>query len=203
MLVPAPLLHGAQTVINRVLSLDPVSMRRVSALEGKVIKVAIEAPDTDVFLMFLHDEVELSRFYDVEPDTTVSGSSFAMMSLLRDSDALFDGTVTVSGDVGLAGELKQLMDELDVDWEEQLSGIVGDGPAHQIFRMAGGLMQLFEQGSDRLREQTGGFLRERADVAVSRAEATEFCNAIDTLRSDVDRLEAKFEQYESSIRQPE
>jgi len=198
MLIPTPLLVAAQTVINRVLSLDPEGQQRALVLEGKVVQIQAQNPDTDIYVMFLHDGIELTRFHEGEPDTRISGSVFALMSLLRDSDALFDGTVSVTGDIDVASTMKQLMDELDVDWEEQLSGIVGDGAAHQVFRVANGLRQLFLDGGERLRNEGGNFLRERADVAVGPEEVREYCDAVDTLRNDVDRLDAKMSQLEAS-----
>ena len=198
MLVPAPLLIGAQTVINRVLSLDPESLASVSELEGQVIKIEVTGPDMEFYLMFLNDGVELTRFYDSDVDSTVTGSVFALMSLLRNSDALFDGSVKLSGSTGTVKQLKKIMDDLDVDWEEQLSGIVGDGPSHQLFRLAGGFMQLFEQGAERVRSETSDFLQNRAGVAVAEEEVREFCDSVDTVRNDVDRLEARIARLENS-----
>ena len=199
MLVPAPLLIGAQTVINRLLSLDPESLASLSELEGQVVKIEVNGPDMEFYLMFLNDGVELTRFYDNEPDSTVSGSLFALMSLLRNSDALFDGTVTLSGSTSTVKQLKKIMDDLDVDWEEQLSGVVGDGASHQLFRLAGGFMQLFEQGAERVRTEGSEFLKQRADVAVGEEEVREFCDAVDTVRNDADRLEARIARLEGGL----
>lgn len=198
MLLPTPIIVAAQTVINRVLSLDPESHASASELEGKVFKVEVNGPEIEIYLMFLHDGVELSRFYDDEPDVTLSGSVFALMSLLRNSDSLFDGTVNVAGDTSAARRLKQIMDGMDVDWEEQLSGVVGDGASHQLFRIAGSFRQLFEQGTERLRSETGEFLRGRAGVAVSEDEVKEFCESVDTIRNDVDRVEARIARLENT-----
>lgn len=197
MLVPAPLLIGAQTVINRLLSLDSESLTSVSELEGRVVKIEVNGPDMEFYLMFLNDGVELTRFFDNEPDSTVSGSAFALMSLLRNSDALFDGTVTLSGSTSTVKQLKKIMDDLDVDWEEQLSGVVGDGASHQLFRFAGGVMRLFEQGVERARSEASDFIKERADVAVSAEEVRDFCDSVDTVRNDVDRLEARIARLEN------
>ena len=62
MLLPAPILIGAQTVINRLLSLDPESLQRAGELEGRVIKVEVEGPGVEFYLMFLSEGVELTRF---------------------------------------------------------------------------------------------------------------------------------------------
>lgn len=199
MLLPTPVLIGAQTVINRLLLLDPESHASASGLEGKVIKVEVNGPEIEIYLMFLHDGVELSRFYDDEPDVTLSGSVFALMSLLRNSESLFDGTVNVAGDTSTARRLKQIMDAMDVDWEEHLSGVVGDGASHQLFRIAGGFRQLLEQGTESLRSGTGDFLRGRAGVAVSEEEVRGFCQSVDAIRNDVERVEARIARLEASM----
>ncbi len=199
MLLPAPVLLGAQTVINRLLLLDPESHASASELEGKVFKVEVKGPGIEIYLMFLHDGVELSRFYDDEPDVVLSGSVFALLSLLRNSDSLFDGTVSVAGDTSSARKLKQIMDEMDVDWEEQLSGVVGDTASHQFFRVASGFRQLFEQGTERLRSETADFLRGPAGVAVNEEEVRDFCQSVDTIRNDVDRMEARIASLEKTL----
>ena len=57
---------------------------------------------------------------------------------------------------------------------------------------------MFEQGAERVRSETSDFLKGRADVAVSEEEVREFCDSVDTMRSDVDRLEAKIARLEAS-----
>ena len=194
---PLPLLTAIEGAINRVLTLDPHSLAAVCELQGQVIELQFEGLNTHFFMLVLEDSVELSRFHDEAPDTTISGSPMALLSMLKNPDALFEGTVTITGDISNVRKLKSVMDNLDVDWEERLAGLIGDTPAHQFFRMMGGVQRTVQTGVDGITQQGSDYLKSRNDLAVNEEEIEGFCASVDDLRSQTDRFEARLSKLET------
>jgi len=192
-----PLLTAIESTINRVLSLDPHSLYAVCELQGQVIELQLDGLNTRFFALILEDSIELSRFHDETPDTTISGSPMALLSMLKNPDALFDGSVTIAGNLSNARKLKSVMANLDVDWEERLASVVGDTPAHQLFRIMGGVQRTVQSGVDGITRQGSDYLKNRADLAVSEEEVEGFCANVDDLRSQLDRFEARLAQLET------
>jgi len=166
---PLPLLTAIESAINRVLALDPHSLNAVCELQGQVIELQLDGLNTRFFALILEHSIELSRFHDETPDTTFSGSPMALLSMLKNPDALFDGSVTITGNLSNARKLKSVMANLDVDWEERLAGLVGDTPAHQLFRVMGGVQRTVQTGVDDITRQGSDYLKNRVDIAVGRS----------------------------------
>jgi len=86
---------------------------------------------------------------------------------------------------------KAALDELDIDWEEQLAGITGDMVAHQLgntMRSAGNWLR---QGRTTLEQDLGEYLQEELRVVPTRIEIENFIADVDQLRMDLERLEAR------------
>jgi ubiquinone biosynthesis protein UbiJ len=107
------------------------------------------------------------------------------------SDQLFSGDVEISGDTQLAQHFSHFMNTLEIDWEEQLSKLTGDVVAHEV----GNLLRGFsEWGQDQLttsRLNLQEYLTEELRLLPSRCEVEEFLADVDTLRDDLDRLDAR------------
>ena len=194
---PLPLLTAIEGAINRVLTLDPHSLAAVCELQGQVIELQLEGLNTRFFMLILEDSVELSRFHDETADSTISGSPMALLSMLKNPDALFEGSVTITGNMSNVRKLKSVMDNLDVDWEERVASVVGDTSAHQLFRLMGGVQRTVQSGVEGFTRQGSDYLKNRSDLAVSEEEIEGFCASVDDLRSQTDRLEARLAQLEA------
>lgn len=221
MIIPLPLLVLIQGAFNRAIALDPDAVVELQMLEGKVVEVQVTNLDVNVFAIIVNDGVELSRFHDGKPDTTLNGSLFDLLSLLKDPEALMNGTVSLAGDVKTAKHLKKIANNLDIDWEEHFSGLIGDSPAHQLFRFGSGIQALFARGAERFEQSAENFIKNgsatvstdsstnandeqtesaQGGIAVNHADVNNYCQSVDDLRGDLDRLEARLAKFEISNR---
>ena len=211
MMIPLPLLVVFQGAFNRALALDPDAIAALQPLEGRIVEVQISNMDVSVFAIIVSDGIELSRFHDGEPDTTLTGSVFDLLSLLKDPQALMSGSVSLSGDVATARQLKKIATDLDIDWEEHFSGLIGDAPAHQLFRFGNSVQSFFTRGAERFEQRAGDFIKNGSSggtsntehpqgspggIAVSNTDVDSYCQSVDDLRSDMDRLEARLAKLE-------
>ncbi len=196
MFIPLPVLLMFESVVNRVLSLDPEAEALLSKLEGKVIAVHITGLDTTVYLIIVTKGIEISRVHDTPADLTLTGSVTDLLVLLKSPDKLSDGTVAVDGDFAVAKQLKAVASTLDIDWEGQLSNIIGDTPAHHLFKTADTVHSAFSRGVERFENRASDWVQKDGALGVAPQELETFCADVDSLRSAVDRLEARLSQLE-------
>ena len=101
--------------------------------------------------------------------------------------------IRVEGDAELAERFRKLAQLLAPDLEEELAIAIGDVPAHGIARLAGAAVGWCRRAADTAARNVAEYLaHERRDL-VSRPEGRQLLEGIDTLRDDIDRLEARMD----------
>ncbi len=202
MKAPQALLAAIEAAFNRYLALDPAALRRVGRLEGRVIAIELTGLDICLFLLPGRDGVQVVGHYEGEPDARLTGTPLALMRMGLSDDAsrqLFAHGVEIRGDTELGQQFKQILDEVEIDWEEQLSRVTGDVAAHQIGRAARGLAGWGRQTADSLTRDLGEYLQEEARLVPGAAEVQRHIAEVDTLRADVDRLEARVQRLQRHL----
>ncbi len=179
-----------EKVINQALRLDPETLKRIAALEGKVIALEIQDVGVEFYLVPTRDGLRVQSLFEGEPDVTIRGGLFSLahMGLSEHPASLFGKGVEMAGDTHLGRQVQQILDGLDIDWEEQLSRLTGDVVAHQIGNVVRGLAQWGLDTAKTLGRDVAEYLQEESRDLVVKTELTPFLDQVDTLRSDVDRL---------------
>lgn len=198
--LPTVVSAALEAAINQVLQLDPDSVARLSALQGKVIAIELRSLDLAFYLIPQADRLNVYGHFEGEPDTVLRGTPLALarMGMVKDAgDVLFAGDVEISGDVELGQQFQALLDRLDIDWEEHLSHITGDLVAHKVGNLVRGAMDWGQKTLNTLGQDTAEYLQEESGDLPSRAEVEAFLAQVDTLRADVDRLEARLQRLAS------
>ena len=102
--------------------------------------------------------------------------------------------MTIEGDAAVGREFQTALARLDIDWEEQLSRLVGDAAAHQVGRFWHGFQAWGQRASATLRRDGGEYLQWELRVLPPRPAVEQFLSAVDALREDTDRLAARIER---------
>jgi ubiquinone biosynthesis protein UbiJ len=202
MQAPVALLAALETAINQYLQLDPEAVANLAHLQDRII--AIHLRDLDLTLYFIPTDkgLQLMGQYEGEADATISGTSMAMLRMGLGGNKekiLFSGDVEIAGDTELGHRFKNILDKMDIDWEEHLSRIIGDVAAHQLGRVARSASQWMQKAFDTLTLDTSEYLQEELRMVSTNAEIEEFNREVDTLRTDVDRMEARVKRLQEKL----
>ena len=193
-----------EKTIAAALSMDPVAQKRIEILNGKVIKIHTHSPSIEVLMLFNNnginlfapddhseDEDELSISFDASLEST----SFELIKQLvksqnpkqvlgENSDELI-----ISGDTKLIEECRKIFRELDIDWEEPLSHLVGDIAAHQIGRRTRGFIRWAKKSVSTLKQDTQEYIQYETKLLISEHEFADFSNEVKHLEQSVETLE--------------
>lgn len=194
-------LKALQKAINHALSLDAMTPIKLQALEGKLIELQIAPLNVHFYIQIHEQKLLLLEHSQAIPDTVIHSSPLGLirLSLLPASKvrSLFNDKIRISGDLELGQAIKQLFDDLDIDWEGHLAQFTGDVVAHQIGNMFRKGLSITRQMKTSLNENMSEYLQEEARVLPSREALNDFFNDIDDLSLRVERLQARLKQVKA------
>lgn len=186
-------------VLQPLLATDPRACRRLAALEGRTLALELSTPPLR-FLLKPH-----ARGVGLHPgsadqavDCTLKATPAGLTRLLNAGAEVRVPGIEVDGDIQLAADLRDLLRDLDIDWEGLLARALGELPAHALAEMARSGEVWARQSHTQLQGALRNYLHEELAVAPTRIELDAFCGEVDQLRLRVDRLEARLRQHEEA-----
>lgn len=188
------LLAGADSSINALLRLDPVSQQRFGKLAGQVLAIQAREPDFALFLVLQPEGLQLARQWEAPADCTLSATTAELWQLLTSSNkaaALYQPGVTITGNNSLLVELADIVQAMEIDWEFQLQQWFGPHAAGLIgshLRLRG---RWTAANLASLHQRTEDWLAEEARLLVGNNEAESRFAELDQLKLQLDRLEAR------------
>jgi ubiquinone biosynthesis accessory factor UbiJ len=198
---PVPMLLSViERLTARLLSLDPRTLEAARAMAGKIIAVELLGLGQTVYFAPGEHRFELLDAYTGDIHVRIRGTPLALLRMARgEQTGAFSGEVEISGDLELGRHLQSMLASFEIDWEELLSQHFGDIAAHQLGNVVRDVSGWAKEARHMLVEDTVEYLRNEAAILVETREIAEFVDAVDGLRSDVDRVEARLQRIARAL----
>lgn len=203
--IPDALLVAAESAINAVLALDPEGAAKLAPVQGLVLRVVLTGFGTRVDIVPGDGELRLFGDYASEPDCTVRGTPAALLAMTlsdHQEDQVFHGAVEITGDSRVAQDIGDALRGLDIDWEERLSRVFGDGIANRLGEQGRAGARWAEQTGAAFTADLREYLTEEGRLLPGDLEMRGFLADVDTLRDDVERFEARLERLARTLGAP-
>ncbi|MGK9066181.1 ubiquinone biosynthesis accessory factor UbiJ [Stutzerimonas chloritidismutans] len=196
------LLAAAERGINRALRLDPSAMPRLARLSGRIIEIDCSAPAWKLFILPDGEGLRLAADWGSEADCRLRAPATSLMRLAtsRNKTAILHGpNVEIDGDSGLLMALAEILQDLELDWEYEVSRLLGPVATQLLGAGVRGQAQWLRDSADSLRQDLADYLNEESRTLVGTAEAETRFAELDHLKLDLDRLEARIERLAHSL----
>jgi ubiquinone biosynthesis protein UbiJ len=183
-----------ENVLNRGLPRSPRARQLCRELQGHRVGVDVSG-FARLIVESTGETLQLKRDADGGAEAEIVGGPFSLLALAGESpEAVIQrGDVQIRGDVELAQRFRELAMLLRPDIEEEVSKVIGDVPAHHLGRAARAAFGWTRNAAaTQVRNVAEYFAHERQHL-VPRAEADQLLKGVDTLRENLDRLEARIE----------
>jgi ubiquinone biosynthesis protein UbiJ len=195
--------RALEAALNRALALDPATREGLAVLDGRSVELAMESPPLALRLQVQGDRLAVGPVDAAsEPDLGIRatlGALLAQLPPLRSDDAPPVGRMRVTGDADLARRLQRLAERFDPDWQQPFAAVFGDVVGVQVANaVAAALRHARDAGRD-LAGTAAEYLTEESRDVVPRAELDAFNDAVDTLRDDAARLDARIARLRGSM----
>lgn len=190
----------SELIANRILDLDCEAHGKLKQFENKSIHISISDLGLDYFVRFPNSTVVVSEKQTEKPSASISGKSSAFIAAAlndRSGDAVFTGELHFSGDIGLAQRFQAFIESLQIDWQRPLSEVFGDEISYSISQGINKLSGLFQNAWKQTILDIPEYLQEESRSTPCRAELDDFYHQVDLIRSQAERLEARFKRLRS------
>ena len=196
------LLASVENGVNRILRLDSTAMARLQPLTGKVIAVECAAPPLQLFILPSDEGLLLATQWAADADCTLRAPASSLLRLVLNKDktaVLHSPEVDLEGDSHALMALAQVLQDLELDWEYELSRWLGPVATALIGGHLRSRANWYQQGFASLNQNLAEYLSEEARTLVGQREAQARFDELDQLKLDLDRLEARFGRLGRSL----
>jgi ubiquinone biosynthesis protein UbiJ len=191
-----------ELAMNQLLKLDDDSQQRLKKVSGKSLQVTIKELPWPLLFSF-SEQIDIRAVITLDDDLEPTSEpvdclielNLETLPKLKDNSQLTkliqQKQLNLIGDIYVAQTFSALLKDLDVDWEEQLSGFTGDVVAHQTFSS---MRTLFDAAKAQIQQgaiELGEHLTQSDSIAVKPSEMMEFSRDVSDLRSTTERLSAR------------
>jgi ubiquinone biosynthesis protein UbiJ len=183
-----------QTILNSYLALDPESKQRLKQLADHVVTLELKGINLTFQLVFTNNKVVIKSDNFMQADTIIKGTPLSLLRMTLtsgDRKKFFADDISIEGNLDLGQQVIDLFDNLDIDWEEYLSRLTGDVPAHQINRVLRNIKKFTTRLRDTMTQNINEYTHEEINLFPPREALQDFFYDVDALRMDTDRLEAR------------
>jgi ubiquinone biosynthesis protein UbiJ len=192
------LLRPATAIINRQIEAKTPARELCAELADRVLALRVPRTALAMYLVVADGQVLLSGSYSDDPDVVISGSlvSLARLAGPAGENLIRAGEVEISGDAVMAQRFQKLLRYGRPDFEEELSGVIGDIAAHGIGELVRSVSKWGREARSTMGQNIGEYLQEESRTVPGRYEVDTFREDVNTLRDDVARFEARLDTLE-------
>ncbi|MCB1559930.1 MAG: SCP2 sterol-binding domain-containing protein [Xanthomonadales bacterium] len=204
-LIPPPLrrLFGAtlERALNRALALDPEAANGLARLDGQRVGLKLLNPPIALSIRIEGERLRVGPPTDDESDLDISASLGAVVSrLLPDGDRRSpSGKLRVNGDAELAQRLQKLAQGFDPDWQQPFVDVFGEVIGVQVAKGLRDALRWGQRQGGHFTRDVVDYLTEESRDLAHRIEIEDFNDAVDKLRGDSDRLEARIKRLTARL----
>jgi ubiquinone biosynthesis accessory factor UbiJ len=191
------LLAGVELGLNRVLAMDSTALPRLARLSSQVIAVECTAPNLQLFILPSASGLQLAAQWAGETDCQLRASASSLMRLATSKDKtsiLHSPDVSLDGDSTALLELASILQDLELDWEYELSRWLGPVGSQLLGGHLRSRASWTSQALDSLRLNLADYLSEESRSLVGQREADVRFAELDRLKVSLDRLDARIER---------
>lgn len=184
----------AFTWINKLIAqaqYPEVTERLFLLHQGKTLAIDILGINKKIFLVLSDHQIQLSRT-GVRADASIQGTPMGLFACFFSQTAIKD-SIYLSGDMALIQDVQTVIYQLvnHIDPEELLSLLMGDYLAHGLGKTWHIFKKIRRQTTYSFSRNLKESLEEDWRFIVSGAEIQDFCQDIDAISQEIERLSAR------------
>ncbi len=125
--------------------------------------------------------------YDAEIKLSISSA----IELMRGNKKAY---IEIKGDIDFASAMSSLLKDVEWDYEDDLSEIIGDIPAYHLVKLGRKAATATKETSFNIADTFKEYWLEEKPLIAKKRLVEQFNNEVDRLRFDVDRLELRLKK---------
>jgi ubiquinone biosynthesis protein UbiJ len=190
------------THINKILGFDRDENRQMLELNGRLIQVILNKVDLKFHFLISNNRLTIGHGQVLDPDVTVTGSPADFLDLFKSrfrTKSIAADTVQISGDLGVAKQVEDLIKEIEFDGEELLSKIVGDIPSHMIFHRLSIVKSDVLRAISKVETDLIDYIQYEKDLVPSSENFSDFATQVSSLSERLEFVKTQVKIIEETV----
>jgi ubiquinone biosynthesis protein UbiJ len=183
-------------LLNHLVNQNSWAREQLQPFAGRAVRFNI--PPVSATITILEDGGLAAAGDTAEPEATVTIPFSTALGLLADDDKA-SSLITLEGDAALAAVLSRVLRNMQWDYEEDLSKLVGDIPAHQAMEFGRKTMVGIKRQTLNVAQMFSEYWQEEQPMIAKKRHVEKFVKDVDLLRDDAERLEKRIGKLESRL----
>jgi len=192
------LIDGINKAMNKSLSYDVVSVKKLDSFADKVIKVDLQSTPFAFFIKIVDRKIVLTKNHIGEANTTIIGTPLALFAMNAEEPISGIKNVEIFGDANTGQFFAKWLKNLKLDWEEAWCELLGDGMGVRVSNVVSGAIEFGKKLKDSILQNTHEYLVEESRDLISPTEMEDFLDDVDDIKADTARLEQQINALKNS-----
>jgi ubiquinone biosynthesis protein UbiJ len=189
-LVPQLICATLEKVLHKVVAMDPASPVLLQKVQGKQLALQLQELPWR-FVLSATSETLLLNQHNEKVDCVIA-TDLATLQKLNDPSQLTrlikQDKLQIDGDLQVAQQFSSLLQQLDPDWEQQLSLWLGDALAHKVATAIEQLQGYIQAQLQQLEQATTELAQDELSLSPTQAEMNQFSRDVSQLQARLDLL---------------
>ena len=195
-------LSAAEALINRALTHDPASRAALKSLAGKVLHFELSQPSFNLYLCPREDKVDLQAHCEMPVSCKVTGRWKDLLALADGEGFNLAGSgVTVLGQTNALLNLRNIVRNLEIDWEDWLASYIGDELANPVAKNIRSIAGYLQVQGRKVKDNIEPYLSEEVALIPTKLGLENFASDVADLNQNVERFEAKLQALARKIKE--
>ncbi|MFO1434955.1 MAG: SCP2 sterol-binding domain-containing protein [Gammaproteobacteria bacterium] len=185
------MLPHLERAIAHLLEFDPETRATLAGLEGRTVLLEIAGLDRALYLLPNTKGMTIQLDHEGDSHVRIRCSTGGLVKLARArmrGESVPAGAVDISGDLGTAQDVQNILSRIDIDWEEMVSRVVGDTAARKLGLFARDFSGWLRRTGQSMAMNFSEYVRYEVETVPERDSVERFMRDVDVLRGDADRL---------------
>lgn len=199
-LLPQLFCAVAEKVLARLIAMDPQAKTRLARLNDKQLSFRLREWPTTLVITASGGTILFNQ-HDNAVDCAIQ-TDLASLRLLRDPSQLTRlikaDALQIDGDIQVAQQYSHFFQQLSPDWQQALSGYVGDAPAHKIALSLQQAQAYINSKTAALGQMGTELAQDELKVSPARTELAQFSDTVSQLSARVDKLQQQIKALQES-----
>lgn len=190
-----------ESTVNKLQQLDSSALQRRKQLNGTIIGVALKEINKPLYFVISSQQIDILAHYEGQADCFIRLNISALKELQNNhqlTHLIKTEQLEVEGDIQTVQRFARLLTEMDIDWEEHLSAIIGDVLAHKLYYQFKQCRQNVSLQIKKIEKQSAEYITEELKIAPGPLEVAYFCEQVNDIKKQTDALEQRLQLRFSS-----
>ncbi|WP_028864328.1 ubiquinone biosynthesis accessory factor UbiJ [Psychromonas aquimarina] len=187
--------------VNKLHQLDTSAQQRRKQLDGLIISVTLKEINKPLYFVISTQQIDILAKYEGQSDCFIRLNISALKELQNNHQLtrlIKTEQLEIDGDIQIVQQFAQLLTEMEIDWEEQLSAKIGDVLAHKFCYHLKQCHKGTVKQLHKIEKHSAEYITEELRLAPGPLEVMYFCEQVNDLHKQTQALEKRIEQRFSS-----